>query len=116
MLLNIPKNMDDPFYRYKRNSIEIEKLNKKNGIIQIKNLDIIAKQLDRDSEIITKFFRKKLGIPINKKNQISSDKIDVDILEELLEMFISKHILCKTCNNPETCSKTFVCKACGSKN
>lgn len=65
MLLNIPKNIDDPFYRYKRNSIEIEKLNKKNGIIQIKNLDIISKQLDRESEVITKFFRKKLGIPIN---------------------------------------------------
>lgn len=29
MLLNIPKNINDPFYRYKRNSIEIEKLNKK---------------------------------------------------------------------------------------
>jgi translation initiation factor 2 beta subunit (eIF-2beta)/eIF-5 len=62
------------------------------------------------------YIRKKLGIPINLKNQISSDKIDIELLENLLEIFISKHVLCKTCNNPETDSKTFVCRACGSCN
>ena len=116
MKVNIPNDIVDPFYRYTRQIIQLEKLNKMNGIIQINNLDIIAKQLGRDPLVIIQFFRKKLGVAINKKNQIRSTKITVDILEDLLEIFIKKHVLCKQCNNPETDSLTFICKACGFSN
>lgn len=82
-------------------------------MIKITNLDMISKELDRNPILLIKYFRKKLGVAINKKYEISA-LVDASFLEELLEMYIKKHVLCRKCNIPETDCVTFVCRACGS--
>ena len=117
MKINIPKSNSDPTYRYKRDQLEITVQNIKGGITKINNLETISSQLGDDISHIIKFLKKKTntsitnndkGILINKTEQVSK-------LEEYLEEYIKKNILCPNCSNPEfTIDKlTRICKACG---
>jgi translation initiation factor 5 len=113
-IVNIPKDIDDPFFRYKRHTIETRIINKSNGITEMTNLNVISKELDRSPDDIIKFLKTRLGLRINKKHQIYTSCTNAANLEKLLEMYIKKHVLCKKCNNPETGQETLVCKACGA--
>ena len=102
-------NKGDDFYRYKRNIVEIiwENIN---GIqTRIKNLEVIAKQLGIQSEILTKYLQKKIGANITG-NTIKG-KIDVDTIEKHFEQYIKNYVLCPKCRLPEWTGK--LCKACG---
>jgi translation initiation factor 2 beta subunit (eIF-2beta)/eIF-5 len=112
--MNIPKNISDPFYRYKREQIKLceDKIGTK-----ITNLNNISKSINLKPKTIITYIQKSLGC--NSKNDIlykkslNANKID-DILEELIV-----NIICKKCNNPEiefTKNKKLIkkkCKACG---
>lgn len=117
MKVNIPKSITDPTYRYKRDQLDITVQNIKGGITKINNLDVITKQLGDDITFIIKFLKKKTNTSItNNEKGILINKVEkVEKLEEYLEEFIIKHILCHKCLNPEfTFDKTTrICKACG---
>jgi translation initiation factor 5 len=117
MKVNIPKSKTDPTYRYKRDQIDITVQNIKGGITKINNLDVIAKQLCDETSFIIKFLKKKTNTSItdNEKGILINKVEKVDNLEEYLEEFIQKYILCPKCSNPEfTFDKsTRICKACG---
>jgi translation initiation factor 5 len=122
MKFNIPKDNSDPFFRYKRHQIEIQHINKKNGLVVLDNFNVIAKELNRPVNDVIKYFRKKLGMSITISNstfQIKSSGgggITVDVLEKILESYIEKFVLCKKCGNPETSPLNFQCLACGNNN
>jgi translation initiation factor 2 beta subunit (eIF-2beta)/eIF-5 len=118
--LNIPRSVNDPTYRYKRDKIEIVIQNTNGGITKLLNIDKIATQLGSTQEDILKFLKKKANTGIIEKNGPFLRKSEtVDNLENMLEDFISESILCPLCKNPEfteekikkACIKT--CKACG---
>ena len=118
--VNIPCSVTDPTYRYKRDKIEIVIQNTNGGITKLLNIDKIALQLGSTQEDILKFLKKKANTSIIEKNGPFLRKIEnVDNLENILEEYISKEILCGNCNNPEFTAekvdKTFLktCKACG---
>ena len=110
--VNIPKNNIDPFFRYKRETIII---NNSRGFTIIKNLDNISKSLERDKKQILSFLSKKLGT--STTNEKLRGNFTFQQLEELLEIYINKFILCSSCSNPETIQNekklTLICKACG---
>jgi translation initiation factor 2 beta subunit (eIF-2beta)/eIF-5 len=119
--VNIPANVNDPTYRYKRDKIEITIQNTNGGITKLLNIDKISQQLGCDVSDILKFLKKKANTSIIEKNGPFLRKTESVIkLEEMLEEFIIKEILCPKCNNPEFTSekveKTFIitCKACGN--
>ena len=126
MKVNIPKSNNDPTYRYKRDQIEITIQNIKGGVTKINNLELIAQQLGDNISLLIKFLKKKTNTSItqNDKTGIIINKTEtVSKLEEYLEEYIKKFILCPNCSNPEfvfdnngkSNDITRNCKACGAQ-
>lgn len=111
-------SVNDPYYRYKMDKVVVVKLKTKT---QIMNLDVIAKQLDRDVKLIVNWFKLCFHCNITYKNGETTTftKLEQIHVEKALRQFIEKFVLCKQCRLPETvlytdnsCMYTD-CKACG---
>lgn len=103
---------------------------KGNGIkTVIPNMSDVARALSRPPTYTTKFFGCELGAQtsFDEKNDryIVNGAHNADRLRELLDIFIDKFVLCKSCKNPETeliilkvnRSEDIIrdCKACGER-
>lgn len=124
-LLNIPQSTEDPFYRYKRPKLVVNTL--KQGV-QITNIDDIAKALNRNFMELVKYIQlsMKLNVTVKKQGKETknilllknNENIDID---DIIESYIEKYVICKECNNPETIyslsnKKLYLdCKACGGE-
>lgn len=80
---------------------------KGNGIkTVIPNMTDVARALSRPPTYTTKFFGCELGAQtsFDEKNEryIVNGAHDANRLRELLDVFIEKFVLCKSCKNPET--------------
>lgn len=107
--INIGGDIDDPTYRYTRDSIEI-KYENKNGIqTKITNLEIISNQLHVRLEELQ--FCIKKNVPSSYHHDTISGRIEQKDLETILERFIKKYVLCSNCSLPELNDRS--CKACG---
>ncbi|KER32724.1 hypothetical protein T265_01215 [Opisthorchis viverrini] len=128
MAVNINREVEDTFYRYKMPKLNAKVEGKGNGIkTVIVNVSDIAKALNRKPIYLTKFFGCELGaqIHVDDKNEryIVNGAHEATKLQELLDGFIKKFVLCQGCGNPETTMhvnrKTgtvgTTCKACGSQ-
>lgn len=122
--ININRNVQDPFYRYKMPRIMAKVEGKGNGIkTVIANMPEIAKALARPPTYPTKYFGCELGAQTNfdLKNDryIVNGDHDAGKLQDILDGFIKKFVLCPNCENPETVltvkRQTIhgKCKACG---
>ncbi|KAI9143955.1 eukaryotic translation initiation factor 5 [Paraphysoderma sedebokerense] len=126
-LLNIGGDKDDRFYRYKMPSIISKIEGKGNGIkTVIPNMSDIGKALHRPPSYPTKYFGCELGaqVKLEEKNDryIVNGAHDAQKLQQLMEGFIQKFVLCAACGNPETdliISRDGDiirdCKACGQR-
>lgn len=120
MSINIP-NIDDPFYRYKREKIILKQESYRTVLVNLLN---IAKAIERDAEILANFIKYKLNINIVEKNNVfyTSSKINVNDIELAIEEFIKYFVICPKCKIPETnVSSTnknieLVCRACSNTN
>lgn len=127
MALNINREVEDTFYRYKMPKLSAKVEGKGNGIkTVIVNVTDIAKALSRKPIYVTKFFGCELGaqIYVDEKNEryIVNGAHEAAKLQELLHGFIKKFVLCQSCANPETImhvqrksgTVSTSCKACGA--
>jgi translation initiation factor 5 len=125
-MVNVNRKVTDPFYRYKMPKIIAKVEGKGNGIkTVIVNMVEIAKSLARPPAYPTKFFGCELGAQtqIDKKNDrfIVNGSHNGDKLQEILDIFVEKFVLCDECDNPETTfvvqpkkeKITSICSACG---
>ncbi len=120
--MNIQGKLDiiDPHYRYKMETVIIEKQKNKTIVTNFKN---ISKNLNRDPKDIIKYLKKKMGIALTYKNDtlVSTKDITAQDLYTVLRQYIQEYILCETCKNPETelitkSDKLYKkCSACGDK-
>ena len=113
-------NKNDPYYRYKRDTIEIKTTNKKGGMTKITNINTILTQLQtRDKSkyinLLDKLVCKKLGVRAVKPNTYNAILYASDI-EFVLEKLIDEYFLCPSdkCKKPEWNGS--ICKACGYGN
>lgn len=124
MALNVNRNVTDPFYRYKMPKLQAKVEGRGNGIkTVISNMTDIAKALERPPMYPTKYFGCELGTNTNfdAKNDryIVNGEHDANKLQDILDGFIKKFVLCPACENPEThlaVHKGLIrskCKACG---
>ena len=121
-LVNIGKNKDDIFYRYKRDKIILEKRGNKT---EIKNILAIQKQLKVSDKLLEKFYRaiKKNGYamiktPLSTTNgvmRVFRGDLKLELVEAILEEFIKRYVLCKRCGLPELHEGSGVCQSCGEK-
>nr|CAG4643191.1 EOG090X05QT [Ilyocryptus agilis] len=126
MALNVNRNVSDAFYRYKMPRLLAKVEGKGNGIkTVIVNMTDIAKALGRPPTYPTKFFGCELGAQtqFDLKNDrfIVNGAHEAGKLQQMLDIFIKKFVLCPNCENPETVLTVYAkkqtisqsCKACG---
>lgn len=124
MTVNIDRTNTDTFYRYKMPRLVAKVEGSGNGIkTVVANVVDIAKSLDRPPTYPLKYFGYELGAQtmIDAKNEryIVNGSHDAMRLQEMLDGFIKKFVLCPNCNNPETVlqvKKALIrqnCAACG---
>ncbi|KAG6461900.1 eukaryotic translation initiation factor 5 [Manduca sexta] len=124
--VNVNRNVSDAFYRYKMPRICAKVEGKGNGIkTVIVNMVEVAKALGRPATYPTKYFGCELGAQtqFDFKNErfIVNGSHDSAKLQDLLDGFIRKFVLCPECDNPETelivsTKRNTIsqgCKACG---
>ncbi|KAI7861667.1 domain found in IF2B/IF5-domain-containing protein [Spinellus fusiger] len=125
--INVRRDVKDSFYRYKMPRLIAKVEGKGNGIkTVIPNMTDIARALSRPSSYPTKFFGCVLGAQItcDDKNEryIVTGEHEAERLQQILDGFISKYVLCSSCLNPETDiiikgnDIWMDCKACGARN
>ncbi|XP_017765670.1 PREDICTED: eukaryotic translation initiation factor 5 [Eufriesea mexicana] len=124
--VNVNRTVSDAFYRYKMPRIQAKVEGKGNGIkTVIVNMVDVAKAIGRPATYPTKYFGCELGAQtqFDFKNErfIVNGSHDATKLQDLLDGFIRKYVLCPACDNPETelmvnSKKATIsqgCKACG---
>lgn len=125
--VNVNRSIDDTFYRYKMPLIEAKVEGRGNGIkTVISNMVAVAKALDRSAMYTCKYFGIVLGaqttMDVVNNRYIVNGNLDATRLQDLLDGFIKKFVLCLQCGNPETklrvTSKKQIetkCIACGHR-
>ncbi|KAG8627440.1 hypothetical protein KVT40_004923 [Elsinoe batatas] len=124
--VNIRRDVTDPFYRYKMEKLQSKVEGKGNGIkTVVVNLSNVAQQLARPPSYVIKYFGFELGAQTNidpkDDRWIINGAHDASKLQDYLDGFISKFVLCKDCKNPETVVNIkdghiiLDCKACGQR-
>lgn len=125
-LINVRRDISDNFYRYKMERLVTKVEGKGNGIkTVVVNLPSVARSLDRDPNYVIKYFAFELGAQTNTDPKddrwIINGVHESSKLQDLLDGFIKKFVLCKKCGNPETVTHvndpriTLDCKACGQR-
>lgn len=123
--INIWRENTDPFYRYKMPPIQAKVEGRGNGIkTAIPNLSEVARSLGRPPAYVVKYFGYELGAQTSFKEE--EDRYLVNgahgqgELQDSLDGFITKFVLCGACKNPETQIQIKGkgnlqkdCKACG---
>ncbi|WWC66521.1 uncharacterized protein I206_100424 [Kwoniella pini CBS 10737] len=128
-MVNIRRDVEDKFYRYKMPLLQIKVEGRGNGIkTVIPNMEDIARALNRPPTYSTKYFGCELGAQTSMANDryLVNGAHTADRLRELLDSFIEQFVLCPSCKNPETelviTGKSGHedmhrdCKACGRQN
>ena len=126
MALNVNREVQDAFYRYKMPRLMAKVEGKGNGVkTVIPNMTDIARALGRPPTYCTKFFGCELGaqtqFDFKNDRYIVNGAHDAAKLQDMLDIFIRKFVLCERCDNPETVLKVYTkkgmitasCKACG---
>ncbi|KAL8752882.1 MAG: hypothetical protein Q9184_005594 [Pyrenodesmia sp. 2 TL-2023] len=124
--LNIRRDVSDPFYRYKMERLQSKVEGKGNGIkTVIVNLSSVASSLSRPPSYVIKYFGFELGAQTNNNpaddRWIINGSHEASKLQDYLDGFISRFVLCKKCKNPETDVNIkdgrilLDCKACGQR-
>jgi len=124
MALNVNRNVQDAFYRYKMPRLQAKVEGKGNGIkTVIVNMVDVASALARPPTYVTKYFGCELGaqtqFDVKAERYIVNGCHEAGKLQDMLDGFIKKFVLCEKCSNPETVIKVkknmigASCKACG---
>ncbi|CAD6505313.1 BgTH12-00805 [Blumeria graminis f. sp. triticale] len=124
--VNIRSDIKDPFYRYKMERLQSKIEGKGNGIkTVIVNLSSVASSLARPGAYVIKYFGFELGAQTNSNpaddRWIINGAHEASKLQDYLDGFINKFVLCKKCKNPETDviikdgHIVLDCKACGQR-
>lgn len=123
--INICRDNTDPFYRYKMPPIQLKIEGRGNGIkTVVVNAAEVARALNRPPIYVLKYLGLELGAQatvVGDERYVVNGVHDAAKLQDVLDGFISKFVLCLLCKNPET--EIVVtkdgnlerdCKACGT--
>jgi translation initiation factor 2 subunit 2 len=90
----------------------------------IKNFEDVAGKLRRPKEVLAKFLFKELATPglISGQELVLQAKLQPRLVQEKLESFVERTVLCKECGKPDTHLEhlernlaALICEACGAR-
>ncbi len=90
----------------------------------VKNFKIVTDKIRRDPAFLSKYLSKELAVPVEIAGDrlILQRKLTGDMVNKKLEEFVSKYVICKECNRPDTHIedlghrvRELVCEACGAR-
>ncbi len=90
----------------------------------IKNFRVVCDRIRREEAMISKYLSKELAVPVEIKDErlVLQRRLTGDILNNKLEEFIMKYVICKECKKPDTHIeevgqrvRNLVCEACGAR-
>ena len=90
----------------------------------IKNFEEVALKLRRSKEFFAKFLFKELATPglISGRELILQAKLQPRLVQEKLQSFVERMVLCRECGKPDTHLEhlernleNLVCEACGAR-
>lgn len=116
-MINIHGKVDSS-YRYKMPKLETQV--RKNNKTYVTNLTKIAASLNRPANDLLKWFSTSLAVSSNQKDVSINGKFEGTILQNTLQNYINRYVLCQVCSNPETTlspaksSISMTCAACGN--
>lgn len=112
LMINIDGS-SDPHYRYKMPPVKVEHINSKGGMTKMYNANQVCKAIYRSLKDLKAYYSRKLGnqVKIKDNHLIFKGVINDDLLQTLLHEYITKYVLCRKCNSPETINNK--CQACG---
>ena len=95
------KDINDPFYRYKMEKLNVVRQRNKTVI---NNINKVCKDLDREPNLLINFLKKKLNVALHYKNNLltMTALITYNQFELHLREFIDYYVLCEKCTLPET--------------
>lgn len=125
--INIPSTVQDPHYRYKMPRIQVAHQGSGNGVkTKWINLAEITNALKVPIEYPLKFIGKELGsnTEIKVNSYLINGNHTAEKMQEILDKFIKKYVLCPKCKLPEIHGKIIVkkgksdikciCRSCGT--
>ena len=123
--LNIPSTVKDPHYRYKMPKIQTAIQGAGNGIkTNWVNLPDVSNALKVPVAYPLKFIGRELGsnTELKQNSYLINGSHPVEKMQELLDKFIKKYVLCPKCHLPEIHGKIKVtkkdikstCRSCGA--
>lgn len=120
MSINI-NGSDDPYYRYKMDTIIILHGGQGNGLFTIiNNVDKISNSINTPSEILIKYLSCHLNSNYNDKKKSFTGHHSYDFINTGLFNYINSFVICTDCSIPElfySLNKKTVnskCSACGN--
>ncbi len=90
----------------------------------IKNFKAVIDKIRRDPTILSKYLSKELAVPleISGERLVLQRKLTGDIVNKKLEEFVTRYVMCKECNRPDTHIedlghrvRNLVCESCGAR-
>jgi translation initiation factor 2 beta subunit (eIF-2beta)/eIF-5 len=120
MSVNIPRDVEDPFYRYKMPILVTKVEGRGNGIYTVlENLAAVGKALGRPPEHLLKYFATELSCASKTMSGRFILTGKHETLNWAIDKFIDGFVLCGKCKNPETDvavkgKMKMVCRACGT--
>jgi len=98
-------SINDPFFRYKMPAISVKHEGRGNGVkTLLKNLDQISKSLHREPIDLLQYVASELSVMSMHKNDdyIINGTFSPGVIQDCISRFVSSHVLCSLCENPET--------------
>jgi len=115
-MINIPKTVDDPYYRYTRQSAIAIRGNANTTVFT--NAPRIAAQIHRPVGVMSRYISRKLACSCRVDSRdliVLKGDFPASQIDDIVEQYILKYVLCRECGLPETESDgdRMVCSACG---
>ena len=118
-LVSIPQSQKDPHWVWKRPKIKCERVSRcMKQFTSVSNISEVAQALNVGEKGLLCYFASECGVMYLSKSHLLFSSIESETLDDILEKFIEKYIVCIKCKNPMckiSSRRMHVCECCGRK-
>lgn len=100
--MNVNRNIQDPFYRYKMPKINSRQAGQGNGCYTfLDNISDVSNSINTPNQILFSYITNSLGTSYNEKKQTITGHYTDEEITNCIYDYIDSFVLCKKCTIPE---------------